>query len=397
MKAINRNIIVAAVMMLATITTGATKPAKYVFLFIGDGMGQAQVAAADSYLSYQNGVLGGEHMCFTQFPITGLATSYSADSRVTDSSAAGTAIASGKKTNNHWLGMDPDGKPTGSMAYEFHKMGYKVAVTSSVPINHATPGAFYGANENRGDYYNISMQIPATGFEFFSGSGFLDYFDKNGENGTCEKMTEAGYTICYGQEEYKEAKADGKEKVILVPAASKGSNASNYTVGHSSDDINLKDVVSDAIDLFGEKNPFFVMCEGGDIDWACHSNQTMPMIYSIFRMDEAIKAAYEFYLRHPKETLIVITADHETGGISLGANGQYAVNWEKADEIWNEEEEKYETTMTNEEINKAIGIGWTSKGHTGSPVPVYAIGKGSETFSGLYDNTDIIKKILCRE
>ncbi|MCQ2144027.1 MAG: alkaline phosphatase [Bacteroidales bacterium] len=359
-------------------------------------MGQAQVAAADSYLSYKNGVLGGEHMCFTQFPVTGLATSFSANSRVTDSSAAGTAIASGIKTNNGWLGVDPEEVPTSSMAFDFHEMGYKVAITSSVPVNHATPASFYAAARSRGDYHNISMQIPDSGFEFFSGSGFLDYYDKNGENGTGEKLAEAGYTICYGQEEYDAAKAEGKDKIVLVPAASKGTNASNYTVGHSKSDITLKDVVTDAIDFFGDKAPFFVMCEGGEIDWACHSNQTMPMISDIFRMDEAVKVAYEFYQKHPKKTLIVITADHETGGISLGANGKYKVDWEKADEIWNDETESYETEMTNEEINAAICVGWTSKGHTGSPVPVYAVGKGAEKFSGVFDNTDIIKKILCR-
>lgn len=396
MKTAIKAIILSAAALLA-LTSCKEKPAEYVFLFIGDGMGQAQVAATDSYLSYKAGVLGGEHMCFTQFPITGLATSYSANSRVTDSSAAGTAIASGIKTNNGWLGVDPEENPTGSMAFDFHDMGYKVAVTSSVPVNHATPASFFAAARSRGDYYNISMQIPASGFEFFSGSGFLNYYDENGENGTCEVLAENGYTVCYGQEDYVNAKAEGAEKVILVPAASKGSNASNYTVGHSKDDISLKNVVADAIDFFGDKKPFFVMCEGGEIDWACHNNQSMPMVFDILRMDDAVKVAYDFYLKHPKKTLIVITADHETGGITLGCNGKYHVNWEKSEEIWNAEEEKYETEMTNKEINDALLLGWTSKGHTGAPVPVYAVGKGSEKFTGLYDNTDIIKKILCRE
>lgn len=392
-----KKILFTAAAVLALVSC-AEKPAKYVFLFIGDGMGQTQVAAADSYLSYKSGVLGGEHMCFTQFPITGAATNFSADSRVTDSSASGTAIASGIKTNNGWLGVDTEENPTGSMAYEFHKMGYKVAITSSVPVNHATPASFYAASKRRGDYYKISMQIPESGFEFFSGSGFLKYNGPDDQQpGTAEVLEENGYNVCYGQEEYLEAKAAGDGKVILVPSAAKGTNASNYTVGHIDGDLKLADVVDDAIDFLGDKEPFFIMCEGGEIDWACHSNMTMPMIFDIFRFDDAIKSAYEFYKKHPRNTLIVVTADHETGGVSLGGYDKYKVDWEKADEIWDAEKEEYNTDMSNEDINKTILIGWTSKGHTGSPVPVYAIGKGSEKFSGVYDNTDIISKILCRK
>ena len=147
----------------------ADKPAKYIFVMIGDGMGAAQVAAAESYLSYKAGRLGGEQLTFTGFPVLGLCTTYSADSNITDSAASGTAIATGNKTDNHYLGVAPDGSPLKSMAYTLHEKGYNVGIMSSVPVNHATPGAFYAHQEDRGNYYEISLEIPESGFEFFAG------------------------------------------------------------------------------------------------------------------------------------------------------------------------------------------------------------------------------------
>ena len=144
------------------------KPAKYIFVMIGDGMGATQVAAAESYLSYKEGKLGGEQLTFTQFPVLGLCTTYSADSNITDSAASGTAIATGNKTDNHSLGVAPDGTPLKSMAYTLHEKGYNVGIMSSVPVNHATPGAFYAHRKDRNDYYEISLEMPESGFEFFA-------------------------------------------------------------------------------------------------------------------------------------------------------------------------------------------------------------------------------------
>ena len=145
------------------------------------------------------------------------------------------------------------------------------------------------------------------------------------------------------------------------------------------------------IKRLGEKEPFFIMCEGGEIDWAAHSNKTMPMINAIIEFDKAIEVAYEFYLAHPDETLIVVTADHATGGIAL--NGQ--PNWKKLEKAWVEADNTNNLDKKeNAALNKDCKIGWTTTGHTGEPVPVYSVGKGSERFGGRMDNTEFKAKIL---
>ena len=136
-------------------------PAKYIFLFIGDGMGATHVAAAESYLSYLEGERGLEQVSFTKFPVLGMASTYSADKNITCSSAAGTAISCGEKTNNGMLGITPDGDTLTSIALELKEKGYKIGIMSSVPVNHATPAAFYGHNASRHDYYGITQEIPA--------------------------------------------------------------------------------------------------------------------------------------------------------------------------------------------------------------------------------------------
>mgnify|MGYP002508452570 CR=1 FL=1 len=158
-----------------------TPTAKYIFYFIGDGMGNTHVALTESYLSYKEGKLGGAMLTMSQFPYFGMATTYSANDYVTDSSAAGTAIASGEKTNNYTLGVDPEGKPVKSMAYDLQEDGYNIGIVTTVPVNHATPGAFYASSASREDYYDISKQILKSEFEFFAGSGFLDFKGKTEE------------------------------------------------------------------------------------------------------------------------------------------------------------------------------------------------------------------------
>ena len=136
------------------------------------------------------------------------------------------------------------------------------------------------------------------------------------------------------------------------------------------------------------------MCEGGTIDWAAHDNRTMSMVTDVISFDEAIKVAYEFYLKHKDETLIVVTADHETGGLTLGA-GSTTINWDELERQWISTDRKDVTDYdTNRRHNKSCSIGWTTGSHTGGAVPVFAIGKGAEKFNGRIDNTDIKGKIL---
>ena len=387
---------ISAIFAFILISTSvyAGKPAKYVFLFIGDGMGTSHVDVTESYLSYKAGKLGGEQLLFTTFPVFGTATSYSANNLVTDSSAAGTAIACGEKTNNSWLGVDPQEKPLESVAAVLKKeYGYKVAVISNVPVNHATPASFYGHNKSRHANYEILKEIPASNFEYFAGAGFMSFAGSRvkPERNISEYLEENGYNVCWGKEELAEGIANG-DKIVFGQIYNKDVEPKNYdTTGNKPEgDATLAEMVEGALELFGDKKPFFMAIEGGEIDWGGHSNKVMPTVMGVIDLDNAIKKAYEFYLKHPKETLIIVTADHETGGIALGR-----AKWEIYEQSWNENNQSNNLNgADNRELNQKGAVNWTTGDHTGGAVPVYAIGKGAEKFSGRIDNTDIKGKIL---
>lgn len=361
--------------------------ADFIFLFIGDGMGHAQTAAAESYISYKAGKLGGEMLTFTGFPYYGMSATHSANKQVTDSAAGGTAIACGEKAKNGMIGMNKDGVATKSMAYELHDEGYNVGIISSVPVNHATPASFYAHNISRKNYYDISKEIVSSGFEFFAASGFLDIKGKDSDMQPIDKYLEKkGYKVSFGMNEYAEESQKAKRIVLCQPDAN-GKSADNYTVGEEKEEkISLKDMLEAGISFLGEEKPFFFMCEGGEIDWAAHKNKLMPMIESILAFDDAIKVAYEFYQKYPDRTLIVVTADHETGGVTIGCGSKKSINWKQIEKDYKDGDEKAGGDQ----------IGWTTGSHTGAPVPVYAIGCGAEKFMGRMDNTDIKGKIIGR-
>lgn len=370
--------------------------AKYIFLFIGDGMGAAHVATTESYLSYLQGKLGGATLTMSQFPYYGVASSHSADKNITDSSAAGTAIACGVKTYNGGLGIDADKNPARSMAYDLKESGYQIGIMSNVAINHATPASFYASSDSRNDYYDISTQIAKTDFEFFAGLGFLDIRGKRGDEKEAVDayLEKNGYEVAYGIKEFR-TDAAGKDKAIFCQESSRAESVGNYvSSGDIPADATLAEMLELGIEFLGDKEPFFMMCEGGDIDWSAHGNKTMPMVMDVLEFDEAIAVAYEFYKKHPKETLIVVTADHETGGLTLGA-GPETIGWEVLIEQWEKDGDRNDLGYKeNSELNRKASIGWTTGGHTAGHVPVYSIGKGAEKFSGRMDNTDIKSKIL---
>lgn len=371
--------------------------AKYIFLFIGDGMGNSQVAVTESYMSWKEGKLGGAQLTFTQFPVFGTATSHSANSNITDSSAAGTAIACGEKTNNGYLGVDSEGNPIKSMSYDLKEEGYSIGIISSVPINHATPGSFYGHNKDRGGYYAITQEIPASGFEYFASAGILHYFGPDGNSeSSADLLEQQGYDVCFGKADFEQSRKNN-DRIVLCQEYNKDVEPKNYdsTGNKPESEITLAEMVQYGIDFLGTDEPFFIMCEGGEIDWACHSNKTLPMINATIAFSDAVAVAYEFYKQHPDETLIVVTADHATGGVALGARGRYNSGFEELDKSWQENNNSNNLDpIANKELNDRALIGWTTGGHTGEPVPVYAVGAGAEKFSGRMDNTEIKGKIL---
>ena len=313
------------------ICTTALEPAdkpKNIFLFIGDGMAFEHISVAEALLHTP--------MSFSQFPVKGKATTYSANSQITCSAAAATAISTGVKTNNGRVAMDPASKPLRSITYDFRDAGYKVGIATTVEIDHATPAAFYAKDKSRDNYYSIATQLAPSGFDFFAGFGFHEPRD------VVEKITRAGYAIVYAKEEL--SRVEPSKKMLI-------SNNDVWT---------LAEITSIGIERLDSQKGFFFMVEGGRIDLFAHDNNGEGVVQEMAGFSQAVKAALSFYEQHPDETIIIVTADHGTGGIGLNSDGEFT---------------------------------WKSGDHTGDPVPVFAIGVGSELFAGDMDNTDIYKKI----
>ncbi len=312
------------------ISVVANGQAKYVFYFIGDGMGVNQVNGTEMFQAeLQNGRIGVEPLLFTQFPVVAMATTFSATNSVTDSAAAGTALATGQKTYNHAISVGENKEAIQTVAEKAKKAGKKVGIATSVSVDHATPSAFYAHQPDRDMYYEIALDLPKADFDFYAGGGFLKSntsFDKKKSPGIFPIFEEAGYTISRGYNDYK-TKAGEADKMILIQEEGANPSCLPYAIDRKEGDLTLAQITESAIDFLtkGKDKGFFLMVEGGKIDWACHSNDAATVFNEIKDMDDAVKVAYEFYKKHPKETLIVVTADHETGGIVLGT-GNYALN-----------------------------------------------------------------------
>lgn len=319
-------------MLLFALAIIAQNKAKYVFYFIGDGMGVNQVNGAETYLAALEGQIGIKELCFPSFPYSAFVNTQSATNGVTDSAAGGTALATGQKTKNGTLGMLADlATPVTSIADWAHNAGAAVGITTSVSVDHATPAAFYSHVPNRKMTYDIGCQLVNSNNDFYAGSDFVTPDDpkKKGEN-LYKQAADKGFTIAYGYKDYQK-KARKAERMILLQtqeASKKDRHSLPYAIDRSKNDMTLTEITRAAINFLtkkqSEKDGFFLMVEGGKIDWACHAND-LCYIKELIDMDEAVKVAFEFYQQHPDETLIVVTADHETGGLVLGNKG-YELN-----------------------------------------------------------------------
>ena len=320
-------------MFLFALTLSAQGKAKYVFYFIGDGMGVNQVNAAETYLGALQGRIGIEPLCFPSFPYSAFVNTQSATNGVTDSAAGGTALACGQKTKNGTLGMLKDlTTSVSSIADWARNSGAAVGITTSVAIDHATPAAFYAHVKERHEQYTIGRQLVESANDFYAGSDFTIPTDPEYPNGPTlyEEANAKGFTISRGYADYQKRAANAKKMILLQ--SEEASKADRYSIPYALDrkdgDLTLTDITRAGIDFLmkkqGEKNGFFMMIEGGKIDWACHAND-LAFIPELIDMDNAVKVAYDFYKQHPDETLIIVTADHETGGIVL-SRGLYEIN-----------------------------------------------------------------------
>lgn len=449
---------------ICTISHTFGQQAKYVFYMIGDGMGLNHVLLAEMYQSELRGEIGRTPLSFSQFPYSSFITTYSATHGVTDSGAGGTALATGKKTKNGVIAMDTTGTtPYRSIAYAAKDKGLKVGITTTVSIDHATPASFYAHQPSRNMYYEIAQEIIPSNFDFFAGAGFLrpnTTHDKKEAPSIYSTLTNGGYAVIKGYDAFKKHANKG-QKIVLTDVDGAPTSALPFAIDRPQDGITLREITSAAIESLTAENEkgFFLMVEGGKIDHSSHGNDAMTTLQEVLAFNEAVQEAYAFYLKHPDETLIVVTADHETGGMIIG-NGSYGTNtanlqhqkvsqsvlsnmisdlrdrnpeatWEDVKSIlktnlglWdnikvskseeepifqafeksfvNHQEETQKTLYANDSkiatlaiklLNTKSNISWASTGHSGTAVPIYAIGVGAEKFSKTMDNTDVPKKI----
>lgn len=419
-------------LLLLIVATGFAKP-KYIFYFIGDGMGPSHVLATELYLGELHGVIGRpQKLVFTQFPESAFVTTFSASNGVTDSAASGTALSTGSKTSNGRIGKDAEGNDVYSVALHAKNSGMAVGIATTVCINHATPSAFYAHNVDRNNYNEIAQWMLETDYDFYAGGDAKCTAEQRSDlYGRAEKQ---GYAIARGYDDYM-AKAEKAEKMMLYQK--NVAEEVPYAIDRTADDLTLAQITKAGIDFLskkGKKDGFFMMVEGGKIDYAAHRDDAATMIHEVLDFNAAIAEAYEFYKKHKDETLIIVTADHETGGIVLGYTGEYKLNlkvlesqkvsvdnlvamleglkettWGEVtrmvkENVGVEPRDKHNAeesvNMTNKlatkiaydaiyDLDRKALISWASGNHSGTFVPLFAIGEEADEFNGVIDNTDI--------
>lgn len=444
-----KNICLSVAFACVGLSALADNTPKYVFYYIGDGMGMQPLMTAQAY---NRDILKNEKpLLMLQFPVASWAMTYSASSPITDSAAAGTALAAGYKTNNGMVGVTADTVAVNSVARELKDMGYGVGVITSVYLDDATPGAYYAHVASRSMYYDIDVQAAKSGYDFMAGAGMKGLIDSNGQPTDIPiLLSEQGVQLVRGRDGINQINS---ERVILLSEE----GMPNYNVGYTIDSIpgalTLPLITETCLQHLEKQSPekFFMMVEGGNIDHALHGNDAGSAIMEIINFNDALKIAYDFYLEHPDETLILVSADHDTGGMSHVKDGLGIYQYVKVSKeefsnycqgilrsrmvyTWNDmkeyltenfgmfdhikvssEEEmslksKFDETFELRNsadqktlyasfnafavavfdiINNAAGTIFTTNGHSGNPVPVFAVGVGSEKFKGVNNNTDL--------
>ena len=288
---------------------------KYIFYFIGDGMGLGAVSLTQNYGRM---VLGNDSLLtMTKFPVASFATTYSASSPVTDSAAGGTALATGHKTKNGMIGMSADTVAVVSIATQLQAKGYGVGLITTVSPDDATPASFYAHQPNRGMSYEIGCDCANSGFEFVAGAGLRGLKKSDGESTDLLAVFKQNkVAVVHGLDSLKMVKS---RKVLLLGENPVHANEMGFVIDSVKGQMSLKDMTEAGMQHLKKYSPnkFFMMVEGGSIDHAEHANDAAAAVMETIGFDKALKLAYDFYLAHPDETLIVVTADHETGGLGL--------------------------------------------------------------------------------
>ena len=451
-----RTLSAIVLLLLCTFVAGARQP-KYIFYFIGDGLGINHIYGTELYNAAVHPEMErGGKLSFTDFPIRSYVTNHSSSSLVTDSSAAATALASGVKTVNGYMGVDADVKPAKSLTELLSARGLYVGVATNVAVNHATPSAFFGHDQSRSSYGTLFEQLLASEVDFAAGSTILHKRSGLTPQQFIEKAKQAGMEVHNSPKQAKQV--SGKRVLLLSPNLEE--QALKYAVDCQADDPTIVDYTDAAIGYLEReagKRGFLLMVEAGHIDYCAHDNDAVTTFEEINDLSESVQLALDFYAKHPKQTLIIITADHETGGLSVGSHDyvMYPQNlayqrcsmvaltakmramrergdlawesmrallsaelglWDKvklsdADEKLLKECFEHDFVRTAEQVvslynhneklaslaievlNRASQIKWISLDHTGMQVPLFVKGAGQEYFDDCFDNTDIPKAI----
>ena len=324
----------------------ATKQkAKNIILFIGDGMGPNQVALA----KFATG--GPDHkLSFENFPITGIVYNHSSDSLYTDSAAAATTWATGVKTKNGYLAVDADKKFLPTIPELLSTKGYKSGLVSTSSITHATPAAFYAHIDNRDKEREIAKMLIDSDIDIALGGG-QEFFDAPPED---------GLFMIYDNTLLDSSLLNSKEQVIGLFAEDGFDRRLGTPTQLEMTQVALNFLKNKSQNCAG----FFLMSEGSQIDWAGHDNDAQYMLVEFADFDATVQAATDFAIKN-QDTLILVTADHATGGLVLqrpkGSN---------------------------------VRAQWTTGSHDLAAINIYAYGPGSELFSGVMDNTEIFERIL---
>jgi alkaline phosphatase len=325
---------------------------KNIILLIGDGMGVSQVFA---------GLTANKGNLFLQnFKHVGFSKTQSADKYITDSAAGGTAISTGHKTNNGSIGVDAKDKPVKTILEEAEGIGLATGLVSTSSITHATPASFISHQAGRSMYEEIAADFLKTDIDVFIGGG-IDHFSKrkDGRN-LMDELKAKGYQV---ETEMKKIEKVDKGKLAgLIAAVHTGRIAERGDM--------LPVATKTAIDILDNNTKgFFLMVEGSQIDWGGHATSTVYVVEDMLDFDKTIGKSLEFAEKNG-ETLIIVTADHETGGMAI----------------------------TGGDMEKGVVKGtFTSKDHTAVMVPVFAYGPGAQEFTGIMENTEIftrMKKLL---
>ncbi|MGN0316001.1 MAG: alkaline phosphatase [Fusicatenibacter sp.] len=312
---------------------------KYIFLFIGDGMSYPQIQLTNYFVSANAAANGSEtvtvdgeekeilasknNLTMMDFPIAGSAQTYDSTSFAPDSASTATSIATGHKTWSGSINVSEDFSTEYETIAEKLKSqkDYKIGIVSSVNINHATPAAFYAHQASRNSYYEIAQEMVESGFDYFAGGAVKQPTGKEGDQKDIYELAEeAGYQVIKTQAEAK-ALTSGDGKALIIDEHLADGDAMSYDMDLAEGEWALADYVEKGIELLDNDNGFFMMVEGGKIDWACHANDAAATITDTIALDDAVAKAVEFYYAHPDETLILVTGDHETGGLTIGFAG----------------------------------------------------------------------------